>query len=237
VVEALCEIFFIGSRWDTTIPGIFYSEVQSEFPIKTELEQLGLEVQLAEKQVGTRMVHGDPRVRFSRRDGSRMVQLGRDLLVVNQLHPYPRYDDWRPAVIDMQAKYRKLVMPLAIQRLGVRYINRVTVPDQTVQMEHYFNLYPQVPQELGAAHGDFLMRLQIPPRHAEHQLVATFATAPSSPEEGLGYLLDLYDIAPMDERYSFDELEHRMDEAHANIELAFESSITDALRELFVEIK
>ncbi len=195
VVEALSEIYFAGSVWDMTVPGQFYERVRKGFPKKEQVDAMGLELQLGPQQAEARMTPGQPRVRFSREDGSRMVQLARDLLVVNQLRPYSHFEQWRPLVLEMLSLYRELARPSGIERLGLRYINNVVIPHERFRMEKYFRIYPEVP---GDEHGSFLMRLQLPALHAGHNLIVTFGTALPEREGSLAELLDLYDIFPME---------------------------------------
>lgn len=235
VVEALCELFFLESEWDQTIPYAFYERVHDRFPTKTQLEQMGVEVQLGPKEAGAKLLAGSPRIQFSREDGSRMVQVAQNLLVVNQLRPYPKFEEWKPTVSEMLSLYRELAKPKGVDRLGVRYINKIVIPAPAFRMEDYFRIYPEIPPELGSAHGRFLMRLEIPPKHDGHQLIVTFGTAPAEGPESSSELLDLYDVVPAG-KADFDNIDRRIEEAHANIEHAFESMITDQARALFAEV-
>ncbi len=96
VVEALCEVYFTGSSWDPTTPGLFYERVRKEYPQKSQAaHQVGFEIQLSPGQAESRQLPIETRMRFARSDNSRVLQLARDVLIVNQLLPYPRYEEWR----------------------------------------------------------------------------------------------------------------------------------------------
>src|SRR5205814_1213562 len=125
----------------------------------SQLEQLKVEVQAGAGHSEARTLHGEPRARFAREDESRLLQVGRDLLVVNQLQPYPHYEEWRAVVHRTLDVYRGLASPAGIVRLGVRYINQVVVPGESVRMEDYFRIFPPIPPELGGGHGPFMLRL------------------------------------------------------------------------------
>jgi uncharacterized protein (TIGR04255 family) len=240
VTEALVEVFFAGSEWDATIPGVFYERIRDRFPKKRQLDEVGVEIQLGPEQSGARVRSSDPRVQFLRDDDSRMVQLGRDLLVVNQLRPYPAFEEWRPVAVEMLSLYKELARPAAVNRIGVRYINRIVVPHTIFPIEEYFRLYPEVPEDLAPMHGPFLLRLEIPTRHDGHKLLVTMGSSMDSREAGSGILLDLYDIVEMpglSVADAFALFEARLDEAHEHIEHAFEMVITDASRALFAEVR
>lgn len=221
VVEALCEVFFTGSAWDLAVPGLFYEQVRGRFPERGQRED-------------AEGISTEPRAEFWSGDRSRLVQVGRDLLVVNQLRPYPHYEDWRPIVLEMCALYREVAKPAAVERATLRYLNRIPVPE-TFQMETFFRIYAEVPKEIGGGHRAFLIRLELPALHEEHQLILTFGRANPEPESRHALMLDLYDIAKLTGPDTFAGLAQTMDEAHANIERAFEGAITDALRARFEE--
>jgi uncharacterized protein (TIGR04255 family) len=241
VVEALVEFFFNGSHWAPTTPGLFYSEVKSDFPAESALDQFELDVTVTSAQAGARVSRGEQRSRFLSADELQMVQVARNLLVFNQMRPshevtYPHFEDWRPVVMRMLDTYRAAARPAAIERLGMRYINRVVIPHTGFRMEEYFRLYPEIPATLGGTHHDFLMRVAIPPLHPDHQLIVTFGSAPTEEPGTTAHLLDLYDILHLQETESFEAVQQRLDEAHGNIVQAFECSITDRARELFGEV-
>jgi uncharacterized protein (TIGR04255 family) len=239
VVEALCEIYFTGSSWDATIPGLFYEKVRKDYPKKSQMEMAGVEVKVAQGQAETRQLIGEPRMRFAREDDSRLVQLARDLLVVNQVVtpscPYPHYEEWREVVHTALDVYRGLAAPTGIDRIGVRYINRVCVPGVFIRLEEYFRIYPQIPEELGGVHGPFMLQLAMPvPQN--HQLMLTFGATPAGQPDTLGFLLDLYYVVALGGRDVFVEVRRLLDEVHARIVHTFENTITDASRKLFGEI-
>ncbi len=216
VVEALCEVFLRGSAWDPTVPGLFYERVRANYPKR-----------------GQQDIPDEPQARFVRDDGSRMIQLARNLLVVNQLQPYPRFEDWRPEVLSALDVYREVATPTGIDRIGLRYINRVSIPAKAADMKEYFRLYPEIPDEFGAGQGAFMVRVEVEAKPANHSLVVTLGSAPPNPEGGSAFMLDLYETVVPRNGADFDSAASLIDEAHANIERVFENLITDAARALF----
>src|SRR5438309_2265201 len=75
VVEALCEIYFTGSAWDLTVPGRFYDRVSTDYPKKSQVASVGIEVQIGPDQAHTHRHPFESRVRFARADDSRIIQL------------------------------------------------------------------------------------------------------------------------------------------------------------------
>jgi uncharacterized protein (TIGR04255 family) len=236
VVEALCEIIFDGSVWKGDIPDAFHERIRARFPARTPVARVGAEFEIAPQQASARVTQGEPRWQFARDDRSMIVQLERDLLVVNQLRPYPRFEEWRPVVVEMLAEYRALAQPKTITRLGVRYLNRVVIRETTFDIEKYFRIYPEIPNELNP-HGNFLLRVELPPVHQGHELIVTFGDAPPEEPNAVAMLLDIFDNSPKWNADAFELVERRLDEAHSNIVAAFESAITSEARKLFREVK
>lgn len=236
VVEALCEMYFQDSEWDDTLIGQFYERVKSEFPRKRQQEIQEAQVRFStsgEAAAGVRRL--PPRMQFLTDAGDRMIQLGRDLLVVNQLRPYRHFEEWVENLCQALKLYQELVAPARLARLGVRYINRVVIPAVTVRMEDYFTVYPEIPEALGAAHGAFMLRVELPNRSGEHTLLLTFGSAPPEQPDTTAYLLDLYDVVEPQCEVSVEIIRPIVQIGHDNVIEAFEASITEKLRATFEE--
>jgi len=236
VIEALCEIYFAGSSWDDTVPGAFYERVKGDFPQKRPRTIQEAQITLGPEQAAAGVRQLPPWMQFVSEEKKRMFQLAQDLLVVNQLAPYPHFEEWEPDVYRALHIYGELAQPRNVARLGLRYINRVLIPEKQVRMEDYFTIYPNLPQRLGDIHGSFLVRVEVPQLAKDHTVIITFGTAlPPPPLRDLtqAFMLDLYDIlvtnAPVDE----DAIKREVRCAHDNIVVAFEDSITNKLRALF----
>lgn len=234
VYEALCELFFSDSTWDDTIPGRFYERVKGSFPIKEQKEAFQAEVAFSragEASAGVRKM--PPRMQFCTSSRDRIVQVGQDLLVVNQLQPYPHFEVWEPVIYSMLDVYRDLAQPKAIARLGVRYLNRIVVPAPRIRMEDYFTIYPQLPMELGDTHGPFMLRLEVPDKRPDSAIFITFASTPSEGPDETAHLLDIYCVRGAGVPGGSEQVREVVREAHEAVEIAFESSITERLRRLF----
>jgi uncharacterized protein (TIGR04255 family) len=236
LVEALCEVYFAGGHWDSTIPGLFYERVRQDFPQKSQMERVGIEVQVGAGQTETRTLPLEQRMRFAKDDNSRLLQLDRNLLVVNQLLPYPHYEQWREVVLATTEVYRQLANPAGVARVGMRYINRISFAASGIHMEQFFRVYPEVPRELGGTHGPFMLQLLMAPACSGHQLTLTLHMPQAEGPGSINILLDLYDVASHAQWHAFGDIRRLLDEAHVNIVHTFENTITDTSRTLFEEI-
>ncbi len=235
VVEALCEIYFVDSQWDSTIPGLFLNKIRSEYPSTKELQQVEARVNISPAAQSAQFQARGTRTQFTNRDNSRIIQLEQNLLVVNQLKPYPRFKDWQPIIRAMFNHYVELANPKGLDRIGLRYINQVVLPPIPLRTQDYFRIYPEIPEEMGGTHGRFMLRLDARPHHNDHELIITFVLNSVKANEPVNFMLDLYDIKPASGAPSISAVEAIVNEAHENIVLAFENSLTEKAKALFKE--
>ena len=237
VVEALCEVYFSESEWNSTLPGKFYSKIEQEYPETKELQQVEAAVSVSAAAQGAQFQIRGTRIQFINSDKSRIVQLEKDLIVVNQLRPYLKFREWQPVINTMIRSYSELAHPRGIKRMGMRYINEIELPPIPLHMQDYFRVYPQLPQEMGDEHGRFMVRMNVPPHHDHHELIITFVLKTIKQNEPTHFMLDLYDIIATEELFSLDQLDGLVREAHENIVLAFENSLTQKTKGMFEEAR
>lgn len=227
VVEALCEVYFDGSRWDDTVPGRFFDRAQTIGFTEKEPVQRHLDAASGPSAI----VRQDTRMRFRNADRTRVVQVEPDLVVVNQLRPYPTFADWSPSVVAVATTYAALVEAKGVGRIGLRYINRIDLPGSRVNLGEWFQVAPQLPAVWRDTAGSFLVRVER--KVAEGlDLILTFGSAPSKVGES-SFMLDLYAVHTLRAVSSVESLPPLLEDAHSCIESAFEGSITEALRTRF----
>jgi len=234
VIEALCELFFEPRDWDDTVPGAFYARIQDQFTIKEQLIGSEAEINLGPGHattVGVRPL--PPRMKFFTPTKDRLIQLAPNLLVVNKLRPYTSFEDWVGTLDRALVHYREVVPGATIARVGVRYLNRITVPGDRVDLARYFRVIPHLPESLGKDHGAFLLRLELLVPEADHSLLLSFATSPQEQPGSMTFLLDLYDAWKPESPQPVDQVIAQVRQAHDHIQAAFERNITDELRLLF----
>ena len=122
----------------------------------------------------------------------RVVQARRDGFTFSRLHPYDSWDGLRSEARELWERYCLVAQPVGVQRLAVRYINRIPLPSGTVQLSDWFNLHPQLPSTLESPMEEFLMRVVA--RHPDeptYRSITTQATQPSGPDGRPAVMLDI----------------------------------------------
>lgn len=232
VVEALCEVHFVEAAWDETVPGRFYDRVaklgfEQKEPI--EMHEANLVIDGPEGPSAT--LRQRTRMRFANADRTRLIQVEPNLVVLNQLRPYPKFETWAPVTIAVAEEFAQLTGGSPVGRIGMRYINHIALPGKRVDLDDWFTVAPKLPISWQDEVGSFLVRAQrlITERMS---LVLTFGSAPSR-EGDSAFLLDLYAETAAQPAVPASSIARLLDEAHASIEEAFEGSITQALRDRF----
>jgi uncharacterized protein (TIGR04255 family) len=197
-----------------------------------------LEVQLqAEKaEVSQRIKGGIARMQFLKEDESALIQVGPDILVVNQLRPYPEWPVIKDLIFEMLAIYRGIANPTGFARIGLRYINRIKIESPASPLSKYFRFYPTIPEPVPQDIRALLMRTEIPFEQSKGLLILTLGSVPESQPDMRSFVLDLDFITTDAESLTYATAQDWVEEAHTQIEVVFEASIADETRALFGEV-
>ncbi|GAB4405747.1 MAG: TIGR04255 family protein [Anaerolineales bacterium] len=236
IVEALCEFRFEPSQpWDLAMPGLVYEKIRSEFPKRRQAKVLELSVTASLDGVG-QQVSATDRMQFLREDEKALVQVGRDLLAVNHLKPYPTWQEFLPLIQQGFSAYREVARPRGLQRVGLRYINRIEIPEQRVDLEHYLEFRPYVGPDLPQDYGPFIVGIQVAYQDGRDRLRLQVTSAAIDKPDMLAFMLDLDYFLAEPGQVHLDDVFEWVNAAHSHVEKAFEACITDRLRNLFGEV-
>lgn len=233
LVEAVCEFHFeFKSQWDWTIPGLLYGQVKRLYPKRRE--QRGIAIRLDARADGVNVAQEGAdiaKLLFFSNDERSLVQVTPGLLAINRLAPYLGWKRFRTEVIKVLGEFYKVAEPLRITQIGVRYINRIPVPEVD-HLEQFFNLYPTLPTNRRLK--GFLSRNELDYPEDPGTLVIIMASDVQSSSPTV--ILDL-DYTAIGSFALDNQAEAVMDRAHLQVEEMFESCLTDAARNGFREVK
>ncbi len=240
IIEALCEFQFVPDQpWDWTIPGLFYREVESEFPVRRQFNPFEVGVR-AEVQgaVVQNIATNVERMQFLQKDEGAMVQVGPNMVAVNHLEPYSNWAAFKQMIARSLEVYRQVANPQAINRVGLRYINRIEIPDlREVEIEDYLLAVPAVPSSVPQTFGVWAQRIEIPYIAANAILVLQSRSVREVGQENIAFLLDLDFVALDPGLVELDSVMDWVESAHGEIERTFEACVTDKARRLFGEVR
>lgn len=217
----------------------FSEGLEDRFPIKLPMKtvQFGFEEHAGEPlaaQVPVSDTHG---FRFQSDDGQKVVQVHRAGFTFSRVGNYDTWTNFSQEAHELWQRYLSVAEPETVQRLGLRYINRLPIPldDQPVDFKDYIRttpeIAPEVPQELLA----FSMRLVIP--STDRTSLATLIQVMEPPVPGSGILPLIFDIDAFKQE-AFEPRSETIWEAFESLRefknQIFYKSITDKTKRLFV---
>ena len=242
IEEAICEFRFSpGEDWDLTIPGKLHTELSDEYagkPKEQKLVEVGLETQ-AGKPPNLRYGEGLAKVQLVTEDNKRMIGIGPDVLSIHILRPYQRntdsehvgWEEFYPRIIRAIEAYWKVSKPTGVTRIGVRYINKIVIPQIKVRVEDYLKCaLPNVsglPDQLNG----FMSRVEY--AYGDNVLLVLSQGSIEAPPNNVGFLLDLDVIWQGADPISEEEALTKISNLREREREAFENIITDKARELF----
>ena len=236
LVEALCEFRFSpDSPWDLTIPGLVYERVREPFSEKRQARVIEANLAASAKCLEQRLTSSE-RMQFFQPDQAALVQVGEHLLVVNHLQPYPGWDAFLPLIRQGFQAYTEVTGAAQIERIGLRYINRIEIQERPLEIEEFLEFRPHMGVALPATVGSFMVGIEIPFESDQGTLRLQLASQPEAKPQVSTFLLDLDYFTSKPGCVALDDVFGWLDRAHGHVEQTFEACLTQRLRRLFEEI-
>lgn len=89
-------------------------------------------------------------------DGLHIAQFNRDGFIFSRLYPYESWEQLIEEGMRLWGIYREIARPSEVQRLGLRFINRILLPSNDVNFEEYLKVPPKLPDGLDLPFYGFL---------------------------------------------------------------------------------
>lgn len=145
---------------------------------------------------------------IGRHDEPYVAQFQKNGLVVSRLQPYQRWTTFRDEALRLWAVYEEIAEPPEIQRLGLRYINLVSL-ESPASAGKYLRKPPEFPGDpIGSgvplAQFTHQSRFDIPGHDLQLNLVETVQPAPPGSKHELNLIVD-FDIFSTGNRVPVDD--------------------------------
>lgn len=237
LVEAVCEFRFASDTpWDPTIPGLVYEKLREEFPHKDQ--RVVQETQVIDDPKGLQQeIRVSGRAVFLSGDKNVQIQLGPHLLTVSCFRPYPTWGRFRPSIERAFHALTETTKVEGLQRIGLRYLNRVALPGSIAELTKYFDFTPHLSERLPHNITGFIVGCELPFIEMRDLCrIQLTNAAPETPETttlllDLDYFVRKQGAVPPESALTW------VDTAHEHVEELFEACITQALRDQFDESK
>jgi uncharacterized protein (TIGR04255 family) len=232
IVQVTCEIAFASLTDVKLSAAALYPVFREEFP---EIQPVQMSMQLV---VGGQLQPvSDPAVsakagafRFSTDDGKRFVQLSKANFVYQTNELYPGWDRFKEKLLQLWSSFNAHAEPLAIVKMGVRYINRIVKTESNSLIGDWLKPTADIPASIIASKEHFLGRIESSPMPAHLRLV-TIAAEPPGPGWPLGsVIMDVDRISMEPFGASNAAISEKLDILHEDVWQSFDSAITPALK-------
>ena len=237
IIEAVCEFRLTSdSNWDLTIPGMIYEKIKDEFPHKEQRLVQDAEIIKVPQGIQQRLTANE-RILFFTDDRKIFIQVGRHLLAINCLKPYPSWDQFRPKI---EKAFNALVNTILVnefQRIGLRYINLIQIPGQAIDLDKNFEFRPFLGSRLPQNMANFLIRCVLPFFDGRDSCTIQLTNAVPEQPESSAFILDLDYFNTPPQAVSVNQALNWVENAHLQVEKSFEGCITEDLRMIFQEVK
>ena len=230
LVEVFAEFFFEareGDKWDSFTTPAFYKKIERDFPTRQRLNAVGIQFRMAGSNSLPEFQSlgpPTPRHRFISQDEKTLVQLGENLLVVNQLPPYYGWEKYEPVIVDCFDLYTKLWKPARVARGAVHYVDKIDLPVLEASLERYFNLVPIFPDFPDKPATNLALSYEVPGANSGDILVATMKQTPSANPDGMSFLFQWDYVATGGLPSATDHIKKWLGEAHAFLLPTFSKS-------------
>jgi uncharacterized protein (TIGR04255 family) len=175
--------------------------------------------------------------RLANDDQTNIVILDSRSLTAARLPPYPGWDTLRNNARGAWRIWTELVTHHSIERLGIRFINRIDIPnaaEPVVHLEQYLRFHPQVTTITPAPLLGYVMQVVVPTFDPAWTATVTSTILPIAPipnHTSIILDIDIFRTAKIPNKV--DDLWAAVDEGRALKNDIFERCITDHSRKLF----
>ena len=159
IIEATIDLCVeLPERFEFGLLESFQSELGEDFPYRQDISVDEFAVQ-PQQSIYTRKLIG---YRFLSANLRKIVQARSNGMSYTALAPYEGWEAFALEARTFWDKYRQHLKPTSVSRLGVRYINRLDVPMQTVELKDYLATFPEIARGMPQILNSYFMQLALP---------------------------------------------------------------------------
>ena len=118
---------------------------------------------------------------FSSKAEGKVVQARCDGFTFNKLTPYSNWDTFSSEARELWERYTALARPASIQRISLRYLNRIALPLPVRDLRDFCLLFPEIPPALPQGMSDFFLRFTLPVPDSPSASIVTLTFEPPAP--------------------------------------------------------
>jgi uncharacterized protein (TIGR04255 family) len=165
---------------------------------------------------------------FSNEKNTKQVQFRVDGFTLNFLSPYSEWDDFYKEALFLWEIYFKGLKPQNINRIALRYINKINIPLPFESFQEYITNMPPIPKSLPQLYNGFFMQIQVPCEDNKYNAVIT-ETIETPTKDLVPFILDIDVFKEINNDFKFTDFNYLRSIKNS----IFEDFITEKTRNLF----
>lgn len=173
-------------------------------------------------------------LRYRSADEKYIAQFHDNRFIFSRLKPYESWDRFYDEGMRLWSSYIELAKPASIQRIGLRYINRIQLPVNELFFENYLHPAPATPKDFGLPFLNFLHQdtFVVPGHPYAINITKTIQPPKIQDLQGLSLILDIDVSTNQELDFDMDLLEQRLMDMRWLKNKVFFNSITDKTMKL-----
>ena len=234
IVEAVVDIrFVLGEKWDAVALKEELQKRLSEYPKIETLKES--KYQLSPQKPEDLIVEdlGCVGLKLHCKDKPYIAQFNKAGFVFSRLAPYENWNKFIQEAKRILEIYVDLLRPIDVKRIGVRFINRIEVKQNNIELKDYYKVPPESLKDLDWPLGGFFHRdiILVPTTQYAVNLIKTIQRPPNIQKGTTGLILDLDVFVNTNFPYNEDRLDIFLKEMRWIKNKIFFWSITNSLLE------
>ena len=147
----------------TTVDGLgkFQDAIRDRFPGRRSRVAFAVGFKASGEDLSLHPQGGVDGYLFDSADGSKVVQARLDGFSFSKLRPYDRWSVFRDEASDLWRQFLAIVRPVRVNRIALRYINRIEVPLPVARLSEYLKTYPELGKGVPDSIVEYLMRVVV----------------------------------------------------------------------------
>ncbi len=240
VAEALIDIK-VKTLQDGMIPQLeaLHNQFLQKFPTKKKRFQQAGKINFEPTGISATEISNKPLgFLFEKDDKSQIVQVKIDGLTLNQLKPDPKksWPGWQNLRDEAKLAwelYLEVIGPPRITRVAIRYINKIVIESDSIDLEEYLTAPPRIPGELSQSLENFFSRVVFRNSDPKANVIVIQAPSPNPYEGKMTITLDIDVFREYSDTISEETLWQTLDQFRILKNRIFEASLHQKTKELF----
>lgn len=236
ITEAVIEVRFEQANDKATIESAKI-RLLPDYGVSEEISAVGIRLDVLQRQA--QFDEGSSGSKLFNKDRTDILMIMPQAFATSRVAPYCGWDEFSARAQKNWQTWKRIAGYRKIQRLGVRYINRIDIPamaGERILIEDYLKVYPEAPAE-GVMQGmdQYTMQMSGPIGNPDDncRLTINSSNVLSPLVNHVSFLFDLDISREGDVPQKDEELWAFVNHIRDIKNDAFEASVTDKARELF----